>query len=145
MLGCVSVPPEALNRSQAKRVMFPDNNFLLTCTLSKIHDPYQGGQTYLPTDRLSPTLLLFSDGRFIEYDAYRYDEGEWYLHEDHDKMSLIYQVKNHTNIPASQQDSSFRYQIKQLNADTLILAQQGRHGMVSYFYSLTKGIYKLSP
>lgn len=106
--------------------------------LEQIYDPYNGGTTY-QSDSLNPSFLsLNRKGKFAEYDTLNRREGKWYFHEDSTRIRLAYTQENGTKIIRSERDPDFRYVLKTLTEDSLVLAIQGRHGMVERIYIRTK-------
>lgn len=135
--ACASRPDRALTRAQANKFLFHSKTLMLKATLASIYDPYNGGDTYFPSQAIKPTLLVFTDGSFVKYDTHNYTEGNWYIEKGTHNMAFIHQRENFQDIPPAFQDSAFRYIVQKASPDTLIIAQQGRHGMVSYTYCLS--------
>lgn len=110
-----------------------------TCwRLQKTFDPYDGGKT-LVRDSLNPQYLLVAkDGAFREYDNDNHSEGRWYINKDKTRMALVYDIQNGLtleNEPQSEpEEMHYRYEIREVSPEKLVLAIQGRHGMVEKTY-----------
>lgn len=106
--------------------------------LHKIFDPYDGGKTII-RDSLNPEYLLVGkDGAFLEYDKDNHSEGHWYINKDKTRMALIYDIQNGVEVEDANKDMPeemyYRYEIREISAEKLVLAIQGRHGMVEKTY-----------
>ncbi len=112
--------------------------------LTNIFDPYQGG-THTPIDSLHPQfLVIHDDGTFTRHQQEQIDSGNWYMRRDKEAIALVSDRSPEAAI-SSKTSFSFRYEIRKLSSDTMILAWQGRHGFVEELYvKKTNEQYRIS-
>ncbi|MEZ4825723.1 MAG: hypothetical protein R3C61_05420 [Bacteroidia bacterium] len=104
-----------------------------TWILSQTFDPYNGGQVYV-ADSLNPQFwVLRRDGTFHEFDSLNNRFGLWKLNRNRDRLSKNYLAPNPEISPQSL-SPDFRYHLLNHTKDSLILAVQGRHGMLRFTY-----------
>ena len=110
--------------------------------LTQIYDPYDGGKTII-RDSLNPEYLIVGkDGAFKEYDNENHSEGRWFINKDKTRMALLYEVQNGMTVEADSgkkarempEELRYRYEIREISREKLVLAIQGRHGMVEKTY-----------
>lgn len=102
--------------------------------LVNIYDPYDGGKTIIK-DSLNPEILVVSrDGSFKEYDKDNYSIGKWYLNREKSRMAMVYEKQNGMEVAKVDEEMQYRYEIREMTDSKLILAIQGRHGMVERTY-----------
>lgn len=109
--------------------------------LVKSYDPYNKGYTYWADSSNLKCLVLKSDASFREFDKENKSEGSWYLNKEKNKLGFVYSLRNGVEINEDLQHLFFRYHIDTLYKDTLILAIQGRHGMLKQYYKLPDSIH----
>ncbi len=133
--GCRSGLPAALGTRAASARMLPTPaDTPATWRLAQTYDPYQGGQTLRKGPVQTQYLVLGEEGVFRTFDPENHGAGRWYLHQDQDRLALVYHYQNGQAVPETQRDTHYRYQILEQQADTLILGIQGRHGIVRQTY-----------
>jgi hypothetical protein len=132
--ACQSSLPASLGVRAAADEMLAPAPGSTTWRLSETFDPYQGGQTMRKGPARTQYLVLDKEGIFRSFDPENSGAGRWYLHQEKDRMALVYHYQNGQAIPEEQRDSQYRYQILQHQADTLVLGIQGRHGIVRQTY-----------
>ncbi|MFK7920930.1 MAG: hypothetical protein AB8H47_03190 [Bacteroidia bacterium] len=146
----------SLDRPAANQLIF-DSLAYDTCSwrLFSTYDPYQD---MLPAgERLdsskvfnaNPTYLRFiRNGEFVRFDDNGYNTGLWDMSADEPgRMRFSYTLQNGVKVSALNQDKYYRFQLQKRTQDTLIIAQQGRHGMVrsTYLYCPNDSIPSYQP
>ncbi len=125
-------------------------NFLLgdktsynkTWRLVSRFDPYNGGNTQTYEAEKATFLTLERDGTFIQQNAENHEMGHYYLNKTKDAIALVIEKrvegKDTMDIQQPSDELLFRHQIRTINADSLVLAWQGRHGYVldTYLWEL---------
>ena len=91
-------------------------------------DAYRGGTTLTPSDSALETLTFWTDGTYHHQKTGYTRTGQWALDEAARTLALTDQLQ------ADLDQEDYRHKIRKLNADTLVLAWQGRHGMVTELY-----------
>ncbi|MEL7339206.1 MAG: hypothetical protein AAGM67_01880 [Bacteroidota bacterium] len=102
--------------------------------LVKQYDPYQGGHTQRITQEARPKLTLKAIGGFKELSSDPVREGKWIVDLQEKTIQFVY-----TRIGGQLVQEPIPgpiYQVKSYDEDDLILAQQGRHGMVELHYRM---------
>lgn len=146
----------SLERPAANQLIF-DSLAIDTCSwrLFSTYDPYQdmlpAGERQDSTTvfKANPTFLRFvRNGEFIRFDNDGYNQGLWDISADQaGRMRFSYTTQNGVEVSALNQDKYYRFQLQKRTPDTLIIAQQGRHGMVrsTYLYCPNDSIPPYQP
>jgi hypothetical protein len=135
-LSCNDKAGTALSAGRALRYWFDKTDTLPEVwKLVRSFDPYDGGKLSVFDSANTRYLVIANDGSFREYDAYNVSEGSWRVNKSNDHLSLTYEKQNGFDIPINRRDTLFRYEIRRHDDDTLVLAIQGRHGMVAQTFA----------
>lgn len=123
-------------KQQAAFIMGEKNRYQKRWDLQQMYDPYPSGQGTIiqPEDSGRTYLILFQDGDFLQSSPQNYSEGQWKLDEEKQRLALIYRMQNNRLVPSDKRDTLYRYELRYHSADSLVLAVQGRHGLVEYRY-----------
>lgn len=99
-------------------------------------DPYDGGKDYDTSEDAYRSLDLADDGTFTEISKEQVQEGIWMLNKEKDALALIYGKEQKASVDLRRRIAphKYRYKLKKLTQDSLILAVQGRHGYVIETY-----------
>jgi hypothetical protein len=74
----------------------------------------------------------------VEYDNENEGIGRWAFNEDSSRLGTMLVKSNGVETGEDTTISDFRWEIRELSAENLVLAIQGRHGMVVYSYRAVK-------
>lgn len=138
-----SPAPQTLELAEAVKIMLPDTiQDTIAWSLQYIKDPYT--QMLPESQRPAPMkqspyagnphyLLFCRNGDFVEKDTMNYAKGTWDLNLSGERLRLNYEQRNGREI-LNEQNPLFRWEIQRINADSMILGIQGRHGIVQHIY-----------
>lgn len=101
------------------------------------YDPYEGGQYRTYEDYLT-TITLKTDGSYIEKNPENLTTGKYYLNKTKSAIAFVPEVVNGEEQEKTEEEPMFRHEIIKFSDDSLILAWQGRHGMVKDAYVMSK-------
>lgn len=132
--GCNDKSNNALRTKKATKILMGKKAKWQKWQLISQYDPYNGGKYYRPDSSNSQYFILINDGSFREYDTFNYSEGSWLMNKSRDRVALVYLIQNGIKIPPEKRDTTFRYELKTISPDSLVLAIQGRHGMMAKTY-----------
>jgi hypothetical protein len=135
LAGCVGARGlTAEQRRDAVYLLGGANRYHQKWELVQVYDPYRGGQLIEAKPRQVEHLVFFQDGGFIQYTPQQYSRGQWKLGPERRSLALQYDKQADRPVPMAQRDTLYRYQLRLKEADSLILAIQGRHGHVELRY-----------
>ncbi len=101
-------------------------------------DPYQGG-TVTVADPANKHYRVFErDGTYLEYDNENTGVGKWAFNADSTHVGTVITTHNDQPTGNGTAVTDFRWQIRELTAQKLVLAIQGRHGFVTHEYKAVK-------
>lgn len=100
-------------------------------------DPYDGGQ-YRTYEEYVTTITLKNDGSYEETNPENVTTGKYFLNKTKTAIAFVPQVVNGTEQEEMDTEMTFRHEILKFTSDSLILAWQGRHGMVQDGYVIKK-------
>jgi hypothetical protein len=101
-------------------------------------DPYQGG-TVIEADPANKQYKVFQkDGTYLEYDNENDGVGKWAFNADSTHIGTVIITNNDQPGGNGAAVTDFRWEIRELTAQKLVLAIQGRHGFVVYEYKAVK-------
>lgn len=99
----------------------------IQCNLKQTFDPYNGGIT-TPVDEKQPEYFVFHKNGKMEYFANNVQEkGAWKVSKEKDQIFLHYSMEKIET-----------FKIAELTREKMILAIQGRHGMVERTFIIQK-------
>jgi len=101
------------------------------------YDPYQGGQ-YQTYENYETLITLKTDGSYEEKNPENLTTGKYYLNKSKTAIAFVPKMVNGVEQPQQEGELLFRHEIIKFTADSMILAWQGRHGMVKDGYVLKK-------
>ena len=138
LFSCSEKSNQPLRGNKAATFMLGDDSAeTVVWQLINTHDPYNGGVSY-PQDPANPHyILLHKNGAFKEHDNANVSFGNWYLNKNKNRLALVYYIQNGISIPDEKQVIDYRYEVKKVSKDSLILGIQGRHGIVTQTYIST--------
>lgn len=115
--------PRPLSKKAAANILYAKKSPAASqWQLTDIYDPYNGGTHNTPTP---PIFLKFSaKGTYSEGAAGKESTGKWLISADTSSIAMF----------APSENPSFDRQLRTHTSDSLVLARQGRHGMVIYTY-----------
>ena len=123
-----------MGKKAAQFILGDESAETIVWQLVSTKDPYDGGK-YYPQDPANPHyILMHHNGAFKEHDNANVSFGNWYINQNKDRLALVYYIQNGISIPDEKQVLDYRYVIKKVTKDSLLLDIQGRHGMVTKAY-----------
>ncbi len=96
-------------------------------------DPYNGGQ-FQSYEGNHSMITLYADGSYEEKDPENFITGKYYLNKTKSAIAFVPEKINDTVQDIAEGEPRFRHEIVKFSEDSLILAWQGRHGMVRDTY-----------
>ena len=106
--------------------------------LVSMNDPYQGG-TVTEADPSNPQYREFEkDGIYREFDNENQGSGIWAFNTDSTKIGIVLETYNGSPTGNVLEVSDYRWELRELTKDKLVLAIQGRHGFVEHNYKAVK-------
>ena len=99
------------------------------------YDPYDEGKNYEASASDYKALSFNEDGTFEEISTEEVKEGVWMLNKQKDALALVYgKGKVSGDLRRQLAPYKYRYKLKKLTDDSLVMAIQGRHGFVIETY-----------
>jgi hypothetical protein len=119
---------EFCTKREANHFLFGNNKMKqVKWQFVQSYDPYNGGIT-TPADISRPESYLFQkNGKMLIYSADNQQHGKWRITEEKQFLWIEY-------APEKNKKELYKFKIKELTAEKMILAIQGRHGMVERTY-----------
>jgi hypothetical protein len=111
------------------------NNYLTQKWKYVAHnDPYYGNDiTSVDTTKLKTTIEFTSNGDYFYKDNWNNEIYRWKWNDDSTKIGIAL-IKNYAGNYPDRNIDEFNLSIIMLTRDSLIIGQQGRHGICRAFY-----------
>jgi hypothetical protein len=129
----------ALKTVKASSYLLGTQDTAATMSWEKVFrfDPYNGGN-YHTYEKYETTITLKTDGSYEEKDPENFTTGKYYLNKTKTAIAFVPEIVNGQEQREMDEELMFRHEIIKFTEDSLILAWQGRHGMVKDGYVMKK-------